>query len=87
MIYQIKALLNIFNLIYNMNIKFLFFDLKSSTEIIILILRNFVYGKLYVFLTLVSRKCLNMLNENKLDFIERRTLKFGLISMPLDCSL
>jgi hypothetical protein len=29
---------------------------------------NFVYGKLYVFLTLISRKCLKMLNENKLDF-------------------
>jgi hypothetical protein len=60
-----------------MNIKFLIFDLKSLTEIIILILRNFVKGKLYVFLTLVSRKCLNMLNENKLDFFKRRTLKFG----------
>ncbi len=70
-----------------MNIKFLIFDLKSLTEIIILILRNFVKGKLYVFLTLVSRKCLNTLNENKLDFFERRTLKFGLISMPLGSSL
>jgi hypothetical protein len=81
MIYQIKALLNIFNLIYNMNIKLWIFDLKSSTEIIILILRNFVCGKLYVFSTLVSIKCLKMLNENKLNFFERKTPKFGLTYM------